>query len=335
MAVYVGSARIDENGNAYNGKAGDQTGKEVSTQKWYKHSKGWRVFRAKDINVATKIADVMEWACDNKQIGYDQWNRHTLYNELARFGFQKMSTTKNVETDCSALVRVCLKFCGIEVPEDFRTGNMPSYLLGSGKFVELKGSKYTDQHNFLGRGDLLVTKSSGHTVVVLDNGASFEGKPVSTDCKLGDRLLKHGCEGEDVKLMQEYLITLGYDLGKWGADGDFGDATEIALKQFQKDNKLEVDGKYGEKSHVALLAAIDAAAEKPSNTADPKVVVIEGGNCYVRKAPSTTADILGVAYKGESYQYQGDTAANGWHLIVYKNQNGWVSGKYGKVGDLH
>ena len=35
MAVLIGSARIDENGRAHGGKAGDQNGKEVSTQNWY------------------------------------------------------------------------------------------------------------------------------------------------------------------------------------------------------------------------------------------------------------------------------------------------------------
>lgn len=331
MAVYVGSARIDENGKAYNGKAGDQTGKEVGTQKWYKHTKGWRVFRAKDRAVALKIAEVMDWACANKMIGYDQWNRHTLYNELARYDFAKMYTAKNVETDCSALVRVCLKFCGITVPEAFRTGNMPTYLLKTGAFVEMKGSKYTDQHNYLGRGDILVTKTNGHTVVVLDDGAKYEGDPVEKEYALGERILRNGDEGADVKLMQEYLIGLGYELGKWGADGDFGDATEIAVRLFQKNNKLQVDGEYGPKSHAALMDAVDAAAEKPANPVEDRSVTIEGGNCYVRKAPNTTADILGVAYKGESYPYQGDTAANGWHLIIYDNQNGWVSGKYGKL----
>ena len=34
MAVKIGSARIDENGKAHGGAAGDQTGKEVSTQSW-------------------------------------------------------------------------------------------------------------------------------------------------------------------------------------------------------------------------------------------------------------------------------------------------------------
>ena len=66
MAVKVGSARSDENKSAHGGKAGDQTGREVSTQNWYLHSKGWRVFRAKDPAKAEKIAQDMQWACDNK-----------------------------------------------------------------------------------------------------------------------------------------------------------------------------------------------------------------------------------------------------------------------------
>ena len=46
MAVIIGSARHDEHGNCYSGgKAGDQTGQEVSTQKFYNHSKGWYVLR--------------------------------------------------------------------------------------------------------------------------------------------------------------------------------------------------------------------------------------------------------------------------------------------------
>ena len=155
--------------------------------------------------------------------------------------------------------------------------------------------------------------------------------PQQTRFSLSMALLRRGSKGESVRALQMLLLGNGFSCGKWGADGDFGDATEIALKYFQRDYNLEVDGIYGKNSHTALMAAIDAAAEKPKDAVNQKNVVIEGGNCYVRKAPNTTADILGVAYKGESYQYQGDTAANGWHLIIYKNQNGWVSGKYGKL----
>ena len=56
--------------------------------------------------------------------------------------------------------------------------------------------------------------------------------------------------------MQSMLLALGYDLGKYGADGDFGSATESALKAFQKaTNSLEVDGIYGKNSKAALEAA--------------------------------------------------------------------------------
>ena len=39
MAIKIGPARIDENGKANGGAAGDRTGKEASTQNGYLHSK--------------------------------------------------------------------------------------------------------------------------------------------------------------------------------------------------------------------------------------------------------------------------------------------------------
>ena len=255
--VRVGSARIDERGKAYGGKAGDQTGRELSTQKWYLHKKGWRVFRAVKREQALKIAADMEAACKNSHIGYDQWQRNTLYKAAEPMGFDCGKVRTDCETDCSALVRVCCAYAGIMgLPSDFRTGNMPKNLLATGMFVELRGAKYTDQSAYLGKGDILVTKTNGHTVVVLDDGARYEGAAETGEAELGERLLRHGSAGEDVKQLQQYLIQLGYDLGKWGADGEFGDATELAVKDFQKKNGLEADGQYGKKTHAALIAAV-------------------------------------------------------------------------------
>ena len=254
--VRVGSARIDERGKAYGGRAGDQTGRELSTQKWYLHKKGWRVFRAVKREQALKIAADMEAACKNSHIGYDQWQRNTLYKAAEPMGFDCGKVRTDCETDCSALVRVCCAYAGIMgLPGDFRTGNMPKNLLATGMFVELRGAKYTDQSAYLGKGDILVTKTHGHTVVVLDDGVKYEGAVEAKDYALGERLLKHGAEGADVKQLQQYLIQLDYDLGRWGADGEFGDATELAVKAFQKDKGLDADGQYGKKTHAALIAA--------------------------------------------------------------------------------
>ena len=183
MAVKIGSARIDENGNARGGKAGDQTGKEVSTQNWYKHSKGWRVFRAINPEKAAKIAYDMQAACDNNKIGYDQGQRLTLYNEAKKVGFDCAKVTTKCETDCSALVRVCCAYAGMDLP-NFRTDTEPNVLLKSGYFEEMKGSKYQDSSDYLCRGDILVTKKQGHTVVVLTNGSKSDDRETSDNTVL-------------------------------------------------------------------------------------------------------------------------------------------------------
>ena len=136
-----------------------------------------------------------------------------------------------------------------------------------------------------------------------------------TALDLGDRLLENGCEGDDVKELQEALLLLDYDCGKWGADGDFGDATELAVEAFQRDHQLEVDGQYGTKTHAAMKKALENVDKTVDN---PRFVKIAGGNCFVRSASNKGGEKLGVAFEGERLEYAGQTAANGWHMIVFK-----------------
>ena len=181
-----------------------------------------------------------------------------MYKVAEPLGFDTAKVTTACETDCSALVRVCCAYAGITgLPEGFRTGNMLSNLNKTGAFTELTGGKYQSQSTYLGRGDILVTKTSGHTVVVLSNGNKYEGPVYFVEYDLGDRIIKYGCEGQDVKLMQEMLLNLGYDLGSWGCDGDFGDCTDLALRDFQKDVRLEEDGECGPATLVALEKAVE------------------------------------------------------------------------------
>ena len=66
--------------------------------------------------------------------------------------------------------------------------------------------------------------------------------------------LRKGASGEYVTLMQTKLIQRGYDLSPYGADGKFGTKTYNALKQFQRDNGLGVDGICGKNTWNALLS---------------------------------------------------------------------------------
>ena len=68
-------------------------------------------------------------------------------------------------------------------------------------------------------------------------------------------LLKKGSKGDSVKLLQELLNKHGFNLT---VDGDFGNKTEEAVKQFQKRLNLTVDGIVGSKTFEALQAKYEA-----------------------------------------------------------------------------
>ena len=63
-------------------------------------------------------------------------------------------------------------------------------------------------------------------------------------------VLKKGSKGEQVKTLQRLLNAFGNNLS---VDGDFGSKTYTALRSYQKQNKLEVDGVCGSQSWKSLL----------------------------------------------------------------------------------
>ena len=69
-------------------------------------------------------------------------------------------------------------------------------------------------------------------------------------------VLRKGSKGNQVKALQRMLFAMGYSLGtKNPCDGDFGAKTDAAVRAYQKDNRLTVDGIVGEKTWSSLLGA--------------------------------------------------------------------------------
>ncbi|RST15063.1 CHAP domain-containing protein [Streptomyces sp. WAC05374] len=75
-----------------------------------------------------------------------------------------------------------------------------------------------------------------------------------------DGILRRGSKGQAVKTLQKNLNTV--QKAKLAVDGDFGPATERALKAFQARHKLPVDGAYGP-STAAMMKAVLAGRNKP------------------------------------------------------------------------
>jgi hypothetical protein len=80
-------------------------------------------------------------------------------------------------------------------------------------------------------------------------------KPVEKkeECTVNVLVLRKGSKGTSVKALQALLITNGCYCGIGGVDGDFGSATEKAVRQFQAAKKLDVDGIVGSKTWQKLL----------------------------------------------------------------------------------
>ena len=200
--------------------------------------------------------------------------------------------------------------------------------VGNGEVVEWRGFRYgcvitkLKERKWLHWYRLPWTeyKKSGQT------GAAAQGV-------LGQRLLKRGCTGEDVKMLQELLMMLGYELPEWGADGEYGMETGAAVRAFQVLNGLLIDGEYGEQTHrvmTGLLAEREEAEEEADAAQAEKAVLVTGGAVYIRSGAGQEHDILAVVRKGMRLEWAA-TAANGWHAVKSGGLCGWIGPKYTEV----
>lgn len=106
---------------------------------------------------------------------------------------------------------------------------------------------------------------------------------VSPTSSTGTTLLKRGSQGDAVKNVQEALRRLGYFEGK--ADGDFGEYTENAVKEFQKQNGLTADGVVGAVT-LAKLGSSSAKTAPPKATATPTPTTKPNTNVYLSEGSS-------------------------------------------------
>lgn len=143
-------------------------------------------------------------------------------------------------------------------------------------------------------------------------------------------ILSKGSSGKDVKEMQKMLISIGYSCGSAGADGEFGNGTLNALLSFQKDNGLEVDGKYGPMSKSKLLSVYNNKISA-SKSYTVKVLI---DDLNIRKGPGIDYASVGMfTGKGvftivEEKDGKIDSSGNigKWGLLksYQGNKDGWI-----------
>jgi hypothetical protein len=263
MAIMVSSARSDERGKYSGGKAGDQKQKsktndtrgEVSMQAMYTHRRGWYILRPKKVSHADAIAELGIKAANNPNIGYSQSDR---------LGVVKHGINTKVKTnaDCSSLVRQAVREATGKDPGNFTTANEARVLAATGLFTKIA---YVNQSKTpVYNGDILVTKTKGHTVIVVSGNprprvaTAGNTYPVPTrTIKLTEPMMK----GDDVKWIQYHLIRLGFlpeyhtdskGKKKSNIDGIYGKNTKNAVLAAQEHYGIKVDGIVGAGTRLVI-----------------------------------------------------------------------------------
>ena len=198
-------------------------------------------------------------------------------------------------SDCSSFVRWCWKMVlGLDIG-----GNTEAQIVDADLVTIHKGGRYPDvsriqpgdlvyfggnAKHYLGVGHVEMVVKAGKSpadcqLLGHGSGAGPTLKNLKSYCDsrknylmtrrplmqtrtwaLGDRVIELGCFGEDVRALQAALMGLGYPVGASGADGDCGEATEAAIRRFQKAFGLVIDGQFGKKSCDALGGALRTGA---------------------------------------------------------------------------
>ena len=133
------------------------------------------------------------------------------------------------------------------------------------------------------------------------------------------------------KEMQQMLIELGYDCGAAGADGILGTNTKKAIKAFQKDNHLTVDGIYGPQTEKALLQKYnelqkvkDYAQSFDKNIAKTYITT---SKLNLRSKASLNGSITIVIPKNATVTCYG-YHTNEWYYVVYDKYTGFCNSKW-------
>ena len=75
----------------------------------------------------------------------------------------------------------------------------------------------------------------------------------SYDVNISLPTVRKGDTGNAVKILQAFLVAYEYSIGISGIDGDFGFDTEYAVRRFQKNSGIDVDGIVGKNTWSELL----------------------------------------------------------------------------------
>lgn len=281
----ISNSGHDERGKYSGGAAGDQTGQEWAIINWY--NRPWTcVLRHPRQDVRQTIAELSIEAANNNKVGYDQNQRETYWTLLKKNNYRPSQISSGCQADCSAGVIANTKAAGyllniseLKTIKATYTGDMRQAYKDAG-FQVLTSKKYLTGFDYLMPGDILLYDNH-HTATNLGIGKSITYNSSSTSIPTNNKVGKNLTTTSTAEI-QKMLNKVGNY--KLEIDGDYGEKTTAAVKDFQTKNNLQADGIVG---NITLNKLKELSEDAYNNTPIKKGVVIPY-LLNVRKGPSLT-----------------------------------------------
>lgn len=206
------------------------------------YGSGWT---AKEYTEAVDDGTYKDFSEDGNGYGIAQWTYHTRKEKLLRHCKAMSASVGNLEAQLGYLK----KEIEAEFPSVWSTLKKAKSVAEASDAVLLWYERPADQSEAnlarrRARGQKFYDKYHGH-----------EPEPHGGYCEVTLRIIGIGDTGNDVAALQGCLFANGYDLEYCGGcDGIFGEGTEYAVKSYQREKGLDVDGVVGEDTWGALLS---------------------------------------------------------------------------------
>ena len=201
--------------------------------------------------VQTMPWDYRPWGCGSGSKG--SCNNTHIQFEICEDGLNDKSYWEAVYKEACEMTAYLCKLFGIN-PKGTTVCNgvtVPTIVDHTGSHSLGLGSNHGDIQHWSRKYGKTMDNVRNDVAAIL----AADGSSVTDTASAENGSLKKGNTGEAVKAMQTMLIACGYDCGSTGVDGDFGKNTDAAVRAFQKDAGLTVDGIYGPVTKVALEKA--------------------------------------------------------------------------------
>lgn len=245
--------------------------------------------------VQTMPWDYRPWGCGSGNNG--SCNNTHIQFEICEDGLNDKSYWEAVYKEACEMTAYLCKMFGID-PKGTTTCNgvtVPTIIDHTGSHALGLGSNHGDVQHW--------SRKYGKTMenVRNDVAALLAGDDPAVSTSVADSNLTKGSAGEAVRTMQTMLIACGYSCGATGADGDFGNNTLAALKAFQKDSGLAVDGIYGPATKADLEKAF---ASHDTSPVSQSTIAINAEQAiwefFMERSTDLLVNILGIIAEEES-----------------------------------